>query len=344
VLVDVPVWVWWVTLGATAAVLVVDVLVIGRRPHEPSRRELVGALGTYITAAVLFGVGVWAVAGPRYGTEFFAGWLTEYSLSVDNLFIFLIIMGKFGVPRQYQQKALLIGIVLALVFRGLFIAVGAAAIAAFSWVFYIFGAFLVFTGFKLAFEGPEDEDEYTENRLTRWARTVLPHTDAGDWGGGKVWLRRAGVLLFTPMFAVIVALGTTDLLFALDSIPAIFGLTQEPYLVLTANVFALMGLRQLYFLIGALLERLVYLSYGLAFLLTFIGVKLVLHAMHDNSLGFVNGGEHIEWAPDISIEVSLGVIVTTLVLTTVLSLWRSSRYTEEELDEHTGPRHTPQHF
>jgi tellurite resistance protein TerC len=342
--VDVPSWVWWLTIGLTTAVLLVDVAIIGRRPHEPSRRELVTALGTYISAAVLFGAGVWAISGARYGKEFYAGWLTEYSLSVDNLFIFLIIMSKFGVPRQYQQKALLIGIVLALVFRGTFIAVGAAAISTFSWIFYLFGAFLVYTGFKLAFQGPEDEDEYSENRLTRWARTVLPHTAGGDWGGGKVWTRRSGALLFTPMFAVVVALGTTDLLFALDSIPAIFGLTQEPYLVLTANVFALMGLRQLYFLIGALLERLVYLSYGLAFLLTFIGIKLVLHAMHENTLGFINRGEHIEWAPDISIEVSLGVIVGTLVITTLLSLWRSSRYTPEELDEHTGPRHTPQHY
>ncbi len=341
---DVPAWVWWATLGLTAAVLVVDVLIIGRRPHEPSRRELVGALGTYITAAVLFGAGVWVVAGRQYGTEFFAGWLTEYSLSVDNLFIFIIIMGKFGVPRQYQQKALLIGIVLALVFRGLFIGVGAAAIAQFSWVFYLFGAFLVYTGAKLAFEGPEDEDEYTENRVVRWARTLLPHTDEGDWGGGKVWLRRNGVFLFTPMFALIVALGTTDLLFALDSIPAIFGLTSEPYLVLTANVFALMGLRQLYFLIGNLLERLVYLSYGLAVVLSFIGVKLVLHAMHENDLGFVNGGEPVSWAPELSIEISLAVIVTTLLITTAASLWRSSRYTPDELDEHTGPRHTGHHY
>jgi tellurite resistance protein TerC len=337
--VDVPVWGWWLTLGLTAAVLVVDVFVIGRRPHEPSRRELVAALSTYLGAAVLFGIGVWVLAGPRYGTEFFAGWLTEYSLSVDNLFIFLIIMSRFGVPRQYQQKALLIGIVLALVFRAVFIAVGAAAINQFSWVFYVFGAFLVYTGFKLAVEGPEAEEEYTENRLVRWARSVLPHTEEGDWGGGRVWLRRSGVLLFTPMFAVIVALGTTDLLFALDSIPAIFGLTKEPYLVLTANVFALMGLRQLYFLIGTLLERLVYLSYGLAVLLTFIGVKLVLHAMHENELDFVNGGQHIDWAPVISIEVSLGVIVVTLLVTTVLSLWRSSTSQQpaDALDAHTGP-------
>jgi tellurite resistance protein TerC len=321
--VDVPSWVWWVTIGVTVAVLAVDVLVIGRRPHEPSKRELIGALGTYITAAVLFGIGVWITSGARYGKEFFAGWLTEYSLSVDNLFIFIIIMSRFSVPRELQQKALLIGIVLALVFRGIFIAVGAAAIAHFSWIFYIFGAFLVYTGIKLAFDGSESEEEYEENRLVRWTRTVLPHTGEGEWGGGKAWVRENGKFLFTPMFAVIVALGTTDLLFALDSIPAIFGLTDEAYLVLTANVFALMGLRQLYFLIGGLLERLVYLSYGLALLLAFIGVKLVLEALHTNELPFVNGGEHVGWAPEIPIEVSLGAIVGILLVTTLLSLWRS---------------------
>ncbi len=217
----------------------------------------------------------------------------------------------------------MIGIVLALLFRGIFIAVGAAAIAQFSWIFYLFGAFLVYTGYKLAKEGQQDEEEYEENKLVRWVRTVLPHTD--DYRGGKLWVRENKKLLLTPMFAVAVALGTTDLLFALDSIPAIFGLTREPYLVFTANVFALMGLRQLYFLIGDLLKRLVYLSYGLAFLLAFIGVKLVLHAMHENEVPFINGGEHITWAPEISIFVSLGVIVLTLLITTVLSLWASSR-------------------
>jgi tellurite resistance protein TerC len=321
--VDVPSWVWWVTLAATLVVLLVDVVVIGRRPHEPSRRELIGALGTYITAAVVFGVVVWTTSGARYGKEFFAGWLTEYSLSVDNLFIFIIIMARFGVPRELQQKALMIGIVLALVFRGIFIAVGAAAIAQFSWIFYLFGAFLVYTGIKLAMEGNTDDDEYEENRLVRWTRKALPHTEEGEWAEGKVMVRRDGKRLFTPMFALIVALGTTDLLFALDSIPAIFGLTSEAYLVLTANVFALMGLRQLYFLLGGLLERLVYLSYGLALLLTFIGVKLVLEALHLNELPFVNGGEHVKWAPEIPIEVSLGVIIGILLVTTVLSLWRS---------------------
>ncbi|WP_148574311.1 TerC family protein [Nocardioides caldifontis] len=324
---NVPEWVWWVTIGLTVAIFVVDVAIIGRRPHEPSRREVSVALTIYISMAVLFGIGVWVLSGHQYGTEFFAGWLTEYSLSVDNLFVFIIIMSKLGVPRQYQQEALLIGIILALVFRGIFIAVGAAAIEQFSWVFYLFGAFLIYTGAKLAKEGNEEDEEFEENRLVRWVRTVMPHTE--DYRGGKLWVREHGKLLLTPMFIVAVALGTTDLLFALDSIPAIFGLTREPYLVLTANVFALMGLRQLYFLLGDLLRRLIFLSYGLAFLLAFIGVKLVLHALHTNELPFINGGHHVEWAPEIPIVVSLGVIVTTLVVTAVLSLWVSAQREKE---------------
>ena len=320
---NVPTWVWTVTLVLTTTILLVDVFVLGRRPHEPSRREVTTALAFYIGAAVLFGAGVWFFAGHQYGTEFYAGWLTEYSLSVDNLFIFIIIMSRFAVPREMQQEALLIGIVLALVFRGIFIALGAAVIAQFSWVFYLFGAFLVYTAVKLAAEGPEGEDTYEENRLVRYVRTVLPHVD--EYQGGRLWVRRDRRWFFTPMFAVAVALGTTDLLFALDSIPAIFGLTEEPYLVLTANVFALMGLRQLYFLLGGLLERLVYLSYGLALILLFIGVKLVLHALHENAVPFINGGQPVTWAPDISIGASLAFIAVTLTVTTVLSLWASRR-------------------
>ncbi len=329
-------WVWWLTIGLTVAILAVDVFILGRRPHEPSRREVTVALAAYIGAAVLFGIGIFVISGPRYGTEFFAGWLTEYSLSVDNLFIFIIIMSRFAVPRNYQQEALLIGIVLALFFRGVFIGVGAAAIQNFSWVFYVFGAFLVYTGAKLVREGPEDEDTYHDNRLVTWVRTVLPHVD--EYDGGKLWVRRDKKWYFTPMFAVAVALGTTDVLFALDSIPAIFGLTNEAYIVLTANVFALMGLRQLYFLIGGLLERLVYLSYGLALLLAFIGVKLVLHALHTNELPFVNGGKPVEWAPELPIWFSLGFIVVTLVGTAVVSLVASGPMSSEERDADTGPR------
>jgi tellurite resistance protein TerC len=315
---DVTPLVWWTTILVTSAILIFDVVVIGRRPHEPSRREVVGALTVYIGLAVVFGIGVWYFAGSEYGGEFFAGWLTEYSLSVDNLFIFIVIMGKLAVPRELQQSALLVGIVLALVLRGIFIAVGAAAINQFSWVFYIFGAFLVITAVNLAREGGEDEGGYDEPRLVRWIRRRLPFSET--WNGARLTVRESGSRLFTPMFVVVLTLGVTDLLFALDSIPAIYGLTSEPYLVLTANIFALMGLRQLYFLIGDLLTRLVFLSYGLAFLLLFIGLKLVLHAMHENTLPFVNGGEHVSWAPDIPIWVSLVVIIATLAVTTVASL------------------------
>jgi tellurite resistance protein TerC len=336
---DVSPLVWWLTVGITTVVLLFDIVVIGRRPHEPSRREVSLALGFFVGLAVAFGIGVWVLAGHRYGTEFFAGWLTEYSLSVDNLFIFLIIMNKFAVPKKLQQSALLVGIVLALIMRGIFIAVGAAAINNFSWVFYIFGLFLIYTAVKLAKEGAEDEDEdgeFEENRLIKFVERRFPATS--EWNGTKLFSIENGSRVITPMFIVIVALGTTDLLFALDSIPAIYGLTREPFLVLTANIFALMGLRQLYFLIGGLLERLVYLSYGLAVLLGFIGIKLILHAMHENELPFVNGGHHISWAPDIPIWLSLTVIIGILVVTTVLSLVKSKLMTTEDRDEVTGPR------
>jgi tellurite resistance protein TerC len=326
--VDVPTWVWWTTILVTVAILLFDIFIVGRRPHEPSMKEVSIALAVYVGLAVAFGAGVWMIAGHQFGVEFYAGWLTEYSLSIDNLFIFIIILAKFGVPREYQQEALLVGIVLALVMRALFIAVGAAAINEFSWIFYIFGIFLVFTAVKLAKEGNSSEEEYQENRLIKWVERHLPATD--EWHGTKILAKENGSRVITPMFLVILALGTTDLLFALDSIPAIYGLTEEPYLVLTANIFALMGLRQLYFLIGGLLRRLVFLSYGLAVLLGFIGIKLVLHAMHENELPFVNGGQPIEWAPDIPTLASLGVIVVVLGITAVASLIASSKGVEVE--------------
>ncbi|BBZ28640.1 integral membrane protein TerC (tellurium resistance) [Mycolicibacterium madagascariense] len=307
---------WIVTLAVTIAVLLFDIVVIARRPHEPSIRECAIALSVYVGLAVAFGVWVWFSHGSQYGVEFFAGWLTEYSLSIDNLFIFLIIMASFNVPKKYQQEALLVGIILALIFRGVFIALGAVAIEQFSWVFYVFGAFLVYTAITLARDNDHDDD--AENAVVKFARNHLTLTDR--WDGLKLWIAENGARAMTPMFLVIVALGTTDLLFALDSIPAIYGLTQEPYLVFTANVFALMGLRQLYFLLGDLLKRLVYLSKGLAFILAFIGVKLVLHALHQNEVPFINGGQHVP-VPEIPTLLSLGVIVLVLVVTTVASLY-----------------------
>jgi len=314
---DVSIWVWLTTVGLLVGLLAADVFIIGRRPHEPSLRECVIAITLYVALALIFGLAVLFTSGPRYAGEFYAGWLTEYSLSIDNLFVFVIIMARLAVPRPLQQTALLVGIILALVMRGIFIALGAAAINQFSWVFYIFGAFLVVTAVRLATHKEDDAKDFKENALLRFLQKRLPATD--DYRGVKLLVRENGRRLMTPMLVVIVALGTTDLLFALDSIPAIYGLTKEPYLVFAANVFALMGLRQLYFLIGGLLERLVYLSLGLSAVLAFIGVKLVLEALHGNELPFINGGEHVG-VPEIPIWGSLVVILSTLAVTTVASL------------------------
>jgi tellurite resistance protein TerC len=316
-------WVWAITLVLAVGFLVFDVFYIGRRPHEPSMGESARHLAFFVAGALIFALGVMIVSGTEFAAQFIGGWLTEYSLSVDNLFVFLIIMTKLRVPRRLQQSALLVGIVLALVLRGIFIAAGAAAINAFSWVFYVFGAFLVYTAVRLARNDETDPNEYTEGRAVRWVRRHVRSTT--EYHGSHLTVRQAGRRLATPMMIVIVALGTTDLLFALDSIPAIYGITREPYLVLTANLFALMGLRQLYFLIGGMLQRLVYLSVGLSVLLAFIGVKLILHALHENTLPFVNGGRPVTGAPDVPIWISLVAIVSILGVTTAASLVKSGR-------------------
>ncbi|MEV4108575.1 TerC family protein [Nonomuraea sp. NPDC049695] len=309
---NLPVWIWLATIGGFALVIAVDFWIVARKPHAPSIRECVAWVSFYVGLAVAFGVGLLLLWGPAHGGEFFAGWITEYSLSVDNLFVFLLIMSRFRVPREYRQKVLLIGIILALGMRGAFIAAGAQAVARFDWLFYVFGAFLVYTAWKLI--GHEDEEaEFSENIALRAVRRVLPTTDT--YHGARLTVHH-GRRMVTPMLIVMVAIGTTDLLFALDSIPAIFGLTKEPYLVFTANAFALMGLRQLFFLIGGLLDRLVYLSKGLSVVLAFIGVKLILEALHHDG---------VSWAPEIPILVSLGAIVGTLAVTTVLSLIKSVR-------------------
>ncbi|NYG60156.1 tellurite resistance protein TerC [Nocardioides daedukensis] len=327
--------IWGITVIVAIAVFTVDLAIIGRRPHEPSMKEVSTHLAFFVGSAVVFGLALWAFAEPHElskspGPEFFAGWLTEYALSIDNLFIFIIIMASFNVPREFQQKALMIGIVLALIMRAIFIFLGAAAINQFSWVFYIFGAFLLWTAWKQARDHNDDDEAPEENKLAKFARTHLPSTT--EWHGTKLTIKENGKRLITPMFLVILALGTTDLLFALDSIPAIYGITKDPYLVFTANLFALMGLRQLYFLIGGLLQRLIYLAYGIAFLLAFIGVKLILHAMHENELPFINGGEHIKWAPEIPIWLSLTVIVGTLAITAAASLYVSNKRDKENAE------------
>lgn len=329
---DVSPLVWCVSLGLAAAVLIVDVAVVGRRPHIPSTAECLRYLGVYIGLALAFAVVVALVWGTDPAGEFVAGWLTEYSLSVDNLFVFLLIMSRFAVPRQFQQTALLIGIILALVFRGIFIGVGAAAISHFSWVFYLFGAFLVWTAIKVAREGmgeDAEDEEYTAPALVRLVQRWLPTTDG--YHGVALTAKVEGRRHVTPMLLVLVAIGATDLLFAFDSIPAVFGLTQEPYLVLMANVFALMGLRQLYFLLGGLLTRLRYLNIGLGVLLGFIGVKLVLQALHENSLPFLNGGEPFGWAPELPTWVSLAVIVVTLTVTALTSVAAARRDERREV-------------
>jgi tellurite resistance protein TerC len=314
---------WLVTLAGLTVLIGLDLLLAARRPHAVSIREAGAWTAFYVALAVAFGLLLTARMGAATGGEFFAGWLTEYSLSVDNLFVFVIIMSRFKVPRENQQFLLLVGIILALAMRFGFILLGAAAIEAFSWVFYLFGAFLIWTAWKLATHSEEESEEFRENRVVTWIRQVVPTTP--EYHGNHLRVHLDGRALWTPMIVVMVAIGTTDLLFALDSIPAIFGLTQEPYIVFTANAFALMGLRQLYFLLGGLLDRLVFLSAGLAVVLGFIGFKLVMHALHVNELPFVNGGEPVEWAPDIPISVSLAVIVGVLTVTAVASLLHTRR-------------------
>jgi tellurite resistance protein TerC len=311
--VHVSLTVWLLTVAALCGLIAADFL-IGRTPHDVSTGEAGIWTGVWVALAGLFGVGllVWGGGGPA--GEFFAGYLTEKSLSVDNLFVFVLIMSKFAVPSSYQQRVLMIGVLIALVLRTVFIAAGAAIISAFSWVFYLFGAFLIWTAWKLIQDArkKDDEEEYEENRLLR---TVERRFGVADrYHGTRLWVERDGKRVMTPMLVVMLAIGSTDVLFALDSIPAIYGLTEDPYIVFTANAFALMGLRQLYFLIGGLLRRLVHLSYGLSVILGFIGVKLVLHALHESGVR----------VPEIGIPFSLGFIVLVLAVTTLTSL-RASR-------------------
>jgi len=314
--------IWVITCVAILGLFVFDFFAHVRVAHEPTFRESAIWSTVYVTLAILFGFFLWWYWGGQFGGEYFAGYVTEKALSVDNLFVFTVIMASFAVPRMYQQKLLLIGIVMALVMRAGFIALGAAAINAYSWVFYLFGLFLILTALKLAREsGHEREAEVErENRLVTFVRRFVPTTD--DYDGDKFITRINGKRYVTPMMLALVAIGFTDLLFALDSIPAIYGLTEEPYIVFTANAFALMGLRQLYFLIGGLLDRLIYLSAGLSIILGFIGVKLILHALHKNTLPFINGGNYVN-VPEISTAMSISVIGLVLLITTVASLIRT---------------------
>jgi tellurite resistance protein TerC len=313
--VDVSALVWGLTIAGIVGLLLFDFVFHVRQAHTPTLREAAIWSSIYVGLAVVFGIGLWIFGGTTMGTEYFAGYVTEKALSVDNLFVFLVIMASFKVPRADQQKVLLFGIVFALIARSAFIFAGVALINLFSWVFYVFGAILLWTAVGLL-RGGDEEDE-ADNFLIRFARKHLRTSEHYD--GDKLFTIENGKRVLTPMLLVMVAIGGTDLLFALDSIPAIFGLTENPYIVFTATAFSLMGLRQLYFLIDGLLDRLVYLSYGLATILGFIGVKLVLHALHENSLPFVNGGQPVP-VTEISTGLSLGVIIGVLAITVVASL------------------------
>ncbi|ABK52642.1 Integral membrane protein TerC [Acidothermus cellulolyticus 11B] len=305
-------WVYLLTIAVLGVLIVADVWLSVRRPHVPSMREAAAWIGLYVGLAAVFAAGLGLLSGWRWTGEFVAGWLTEYSLSVDNIFVFALLFVSFGTPAVYQQKALLWGIVIALVLRGAFIAAGAAAIQRFTATFYVFGAILFITAVQLLRSSGHAPDP-KRNPLWRLAARVLPTTDS--YAGGRIVTRDAGRWVTTPLFLVLIAIGTTDVLFALDSIPAIYGLTREPYIVLTANAFALMGLRQLYFLLLGLLGRLRYLRHGLAVILGFIGVKLVLEAAHQS----------VEGLPEVPIWLSLAVIFAVLAVTTLLSVLRTAR-------------------
>ena len=320
----VPGWLWAATIALFLVLFTLDFWIVGRRPHVPKTPELLRWLGLFVGSAILFGLFLGWQFGGDIAVQFFSGWLTEYSLSVDNLFVFVLIMARFYVPRELQQYVLMWGIIIALVLRGIFIALGAAIIAQFSWVFYIFGIFLIITAIRLATHGEDDDEEYKENAVVRLVARLVPI--APDFHGTKMRMVLDGRRVFTPMLVVLIAIGTTDLLFAVDSIPAIFGLTQIPFQVFTANVFALMGLRQLFFLLGNLLDRLVFLGIGLAAVLGFIGVKLILEAMHENALPFLNNGEPFD-VPVISNWLSLLVIIVILTITVIASLLHE-RYVE----------------
>ena len=318
-------WAWGVLALVAVALVALDFLGHARNPHPPTATEAARWTLFYVGLAALFGVGIWLTNGWLYAQEFYAGWAMEWSLSVDNLFVFIMILKAFRVPRENQQKALLFGIVIALLLRLVFILMGSALVARFSWVFFIFGVWLLWTAFSQVKEtatGSADDEEYEENAFIRVLRRVLPVSDG--FVGSRMLYRHGGRTYMTPMFVVVLALGSADLMFAFDSIPAIFGITSQAFLVFACNVFALMGLRQLFFLVDALLGKLVYLGYGLGVILSFIGAKLILEALHANTLPFINGGRGFEWAPEISVSVSLGVIVVTLVVTVVTSLVRSA--------------------
>jgi len=310
-------WVWVLTVVGLVAIVVLDLLVIARRDTKVSVRQATYWVIFYVALAALFAAGLYLLGPHGWGNEFVAGYITEYSLSVDNLFVFVLIISRFGIPDLAEDKVLYIGIIVSLVLRAVLIAAGVAALSAATWVFYIFGAFLIFTAVRLLMENDDEDDEFTEGGVVRGLRRVLPTTP--DYAGPKLTVRREGQWLMTPLVFAIVAIGIANVVFAFDSIPAIFGLTRHAYIVLTANAFALMGLRQLYFLLGGLLDRLVYLNIGLSVILAFIGLKLVFEALHGSHVGQLGPMP----VPEIGITASLGFIVVVLAVTAGASLTKT---------------------
>ena len=314
-------------MAVLLAILIVDLLLVIKRPHLPSMKECAVWIGFYVSLALIFAVVLFFVGGMAPASEFVTGWLLEYSLSIDNLFVFIVIMGKFAVPKKYQQEVLMVGIIIALIARGLFILAGAVIIDNFAGVFYIFGIFLLWTAWKQAHE---EEDDGSESFIMRTVRKLFPVSDSYD--GNKVRTVVDGKKLFTPMLLVFITIGLTDVMFALDSIPAIFAVTQNPFLVFTANLFALMGLRQLYFLLGGLLERLAYLHYGIAAILGFIGIKLIIHAIHESPLDFIPGFEALQKIPEVPIWLSLTVIVVAMGGAVLASLMFPPKHEHAEVE------------
>ena len=309
---DVTITGWALTVGLVLVLLAIDLTLAITRPHEVGFREAVGWSVFYIAVAIGFGLVFASIAGWESGGEYFAGYIVEKSLSVDNLFVFVVIMTTFAVPAEHQQKVLIVGIVLALVLRVIFIALGAALLAAFSFMFLLFGLLLIATAVQL-FRHRDQDPSVDDNALVTFARKRLPLTD--DYHGGKLLTRLEDRRMFTPLFLVLIAIGSTDILFALDSIPAVFGITDEAFIVFAANAFALLGLRALYFLVTGLLDRLVYLSTGLSIVLGFIGIKLVLHWGHLQDDG----------VPEIATTTSLIVIGVVLTVTTAASVIKARR-------------------
>lgn len=314
-------------LVVLVAILLVDLLLVLKRPHLPSMKECAAWIGFYVSLALIFAVVLFFVGGMAPASEFVTGWLLEYSLSIDNLFVFIVIMGKFAVPKKYQQEVLMVGIIIALIARALFIVAGSVLINNFAGIFYLFGIFLLWTAWKQTQE--EDEDS-GDSFIMRRVRKLLPVSE--NYDGNKLRTIVNGKKLFTPMLLVFITIGLTDVMFALDSIPAIFAVTQSPFLVFTANLFALMGLRQLYFLLGGLLERLAYLHYGIAAILGFIGIKLMIHAIHEAPLDFIPGFSVLEKIPEVPIWLSLTVIVVAMGAAVAASLLFPPR-TDEKSDD-----------